>query len=206
MSYYKENDYLGVYTNFEGNPYWCLNEQGNIYNIYNVKCRNFYLNIQKAKSNIYDNNYTREKKRTIFVTDFYKQFDYGDSSNIYTMCIEFFDPITNGSAYACTDINQDDLTSAFNKLNSNIHGYFFVSTIGFNYIFYFPQSAFPQTITDNIYSWDLNYFLEEKTYFFNNIQKTLTSNYNNQIGNSMNEEVFVNGKNCSEQYFYINNE
>ena len=34
----------------------------------------------------------------------------------------------------------------------------------------------------------------------------MTSNYNNQIGNSINEEVFVNGKNSSKQYFYINNE
>ena len=30
MSYHEENGYLGVYTNYEGNPYWCINEEGNI--------------------------------------------------------------------------------------------------------------------------------------------------------------------------------
>ena len=207
VSYDYEYDYLSIFDYYDENPFWCVNNEGKIYNIYNIKCRDFYQNIQKAKSKIYDINYKSDKNRTIFVTNFYAQLDIENSPNVYTICIQFLDPITNGNAYTCCDVNQEDLIYAFDILNSNLKGYYFISSIGFNYVFFFPQGRDePKTITENLFRWDVDYFLEEKTYFLNNFQKKLTSNYENQINIDNFEEVYLNGKNSSEQYISINNE
>ena len=205
ISYYKEYGYLNVYKDYKGNAFWCINEEGKVFDVYNAKCRNFYLNIQKAKSDKYDNNYSSKRNRTIFVTNFYKQLDYENSPNVYTMCIQFIDPISNDNAYACSDISQEDLKSAFDNFNSNLKGYYFISGVGFNYVYFFPHTYIPKTITENIFRWDFDYLMEEKAFFYNNIQKILTSNYIDQIRNTLYEEVFVKGKNSSDQYFFLNN-
>ena len=206
VKYDYDNGYLEVYQLYEENPYWCTDEEGEVLKTYNLKCRDFYTNIQKAKSEIFDNNYMNDKNRTIFVTNFYTQLDDGGSGFVYTVCIRFLDPISNGNGYACTDVSQNDLISAFDNLNTKLIGYYFISSVGFNNVFFFPQgNDNPKTMTENIYRWDVDFILEEKTYFFKKIQKILTSNYINQIGNDLYEEVFVNGQNSSEQIFYIKN-
>ena len=206
ISYDYKFDFLDVYERFDHNPYWCANDQGEIFQIYYAKCRDFYINIQKAKSNAYDNNYLNTKNRTIFVTNFYKQLNDDTTEDIFTMCIQFLDPITKGNAYACSDVSQEDLKSSLDDINSGITGYFFISCVGFTNVFFFPNGyEYSKTITENIFRWDVEYESDEKILFFQYTQKLLTSNYINQLNYEIDDEVFVNGENSSEQYFYLNN-
>lgn len=175
---------------FYPNPYWCTNDEGVMYNIYYVKCRDFYVNIQKARSNTFDLNFFKGQNRTLFVTNFYRQLGQDGNDFIFTMCIRFLDPISKGNAYVCCDVNQNDLNFAFDELNSKILGYFFLSAVGFNGVYYFPQgNDEPKTSTDNIYKWEKEFFLEEKSDFFKDIQKILTSNYISQVGINIYNEV-----------------
>ena len=206
---YKQ-DFLGIYTNISNNPLWCTNETGDVYTVYNAKCRDFYANVKKANSDICDYNYNKNSgiNRTIYITDFYKQINPIKKDNIYTMCVEFFDPISKGSGCACSDVSQEGLIFGFDSINYNLQGYYFIASIGFNKVFFFPQSLeSPKTITENIYQWDSIFSLEEKTYFFDKVQKKLTSNYIDQINFELiYEEIYVNGQNSTNQNFIINNE
>ena len=113
VSYHYQNDFLGVYSKFESNPYWCTDETGEVYKIYKVKCRSFYTNIKKAITDTYDYNFVEGSNRTIYITNFYKQFDFDTSDNIYTMCIKFYDPISQGNGYVCSDVSQEGLIFGF---------------------------------------------------------------------------------------------
>ena len=123
------------------------------------------------------------------------------------MCIEFEDPITKGKGYGCVDSTYNDLIEPLDNINRNTKGYFFISNIGFNNLFYFPYSNSSGKIaTEYIFNLNSNYTINEKSDFYYNIKKIFTSNYLDYIGEKDFEEVFVNGKNSSEQYFYINEE
>ena len=208
IEYYYNMNYLNIFQNYTNNPAWCCDNNGEVYNIYKFKCRDFYNNIKKAKQGIFDYNIDGLKSRTIFITNSYKQLGQKDSINIFTMCIEFYDQISQGSGYSCADIFQEDLIFSFDNFNSKLVGYYLITSVGFNNAFYYPQmSDFAKTPTENIFRWDRKFYLEEKTYFTNHIQKLITSNYNNYIGdtaNSIFEEIKINGVNTSEQYFYLN--
>ena len=70
----KEADYLVYFQNYFENPYWCTNDKGEAITNYYVKCREFYINILKAKINTFDINPLKNtNNRTIFVTNFYRQ-------------------------------------------------------------------------------------------------------------------------------------
>ena len=199
--------YLGIYRKFDYNTVWCTNDNGEIYNIYVLRCRDFYKNIQKSKTDIFDNNSENNKNRTIFITDFYSQLSGEENEKVYTVGIQFKDPITNGNAYALADISQTDLVASLYELNSNLAGYFFITCVGFNKVFFFPQGYdYPKTSTSNIFMWDKSFIFEEKINFYNHIQKILSSNYINNIGPIAYEEVFLNGVNSNNQSFYLNNE
>ena len=202
-------DFTKILDNYEGNPVWCTNETGDIYNVYKVRCRDFYINIQKAKTDIFDYNSFDNKDRTIFVTEFYYQSGM-DFTNVFTMCIQFDEPISEGKAYICADIGQNSLIFNFDNINSKLNGFFLVSPVGFNRAFYFPQSIeYAYTPSENIFKWDKTFYLEEKTYFFNHIQKLMTSNYIKYLdkgNNSFLDEVYINGQNSTEQFFYIKGE
>ena len=123
------------------------------------------------------------------------------------MCIEFDDPISKGKGYACVDGSYTDLINPFDELNSQVSGYFFVTNVGYNNLLYFPEKASSiKVTTDLIYQRDISQKLNEKIYFHNNTRKKFSSNYIDDIGDSLYEEVFVNGKNLSGQIFYINGE
>ena len=189
----------------------CLKETGEYYDVYKVKCENFFLNMLKAKTNAFDNNYKSNQNKTIFVTNFYNVIDYEyldwDIQREFSMCIEFDDPITNGTGYICVDVVFEEIVSSLDNFNSKMVGYFYISNVGFDHVFYFPKGTItPKTSTENIYKWGKKYKLDEKTYFHENIRKSLTSNYIDQIGDSIYDEVFVNGNNANDQYFYINEE
>ena len=207
ITYFSEADYLVYFQNYFENPYWCTNDKGEAITNYYVKCREFYINILKAKINTFDINPLKNtNNRTIFVTNFYRQLSLEGNDFIYTIYIQFLDPITNGNGYVCCDVNQNELNIVFDNINLDTLGYYFTITVGFNNVFYFPQgNDYPKTITDNIYKWNLDFFLKEKEYFFNDIQKLFTSDYINQLGEELYEAVNIEGKNSTERYFNISN-
>ena len=207
LIYDYESEFLEVMLNYEDNPKWCTDKNGNIYKTYKAKCRDYYVNSQKAKTTLFDNNSKDNKNRTIFVTDFYQDLRQPKSANIYTMCIQFKDPISGQNAYACSDIAKDSLVSNSENINSKISGYFFITLVGFNHLFYFPQMIEEAlTPSEAIFTWDKNFFVKEKDDFINYIQKLMTSNYIKYINDSLWDEIYINGENNSEQYFYFNGE
>ena len=193
------------------NPSWCLDSNGKPIYSQKYKCSKAYNNILKAKIGVFDLNNVDLKNRTIYVTNSHKQDeDNNDSRTIFSLVIEFNDPISGGLGYAMADIYQEDLLFAFDNFNSKLSGYYFITSVGFNNVFYYPQMGnSSKTVTENIFRWNRKFFLQEKIHFMNNIQKLLTSNYNKYINdntntNSLFEEIVINGVNTSEQYFYIN--
>ena len=81
------------------------------------------------------------------------------------MCIEFDDPITKGKGYSCTDYHTDEIIISLEDMNDKIIGYFFVTTVGFNNVFYFPGGPIsPLGITESIFSWNKGFYLYEKTF------------------------------------------
>ena len=186
--------------------YTCLNENGFFYTSYKMKCANFFKNMMKSKTKTFDNNYESNKNRTIFLNNFYFTI-VSNASQEFSMCIEFEDPISKGKGYGCVNTRYNDLVEPLDNLNTNIKGYFFVSNIGFNNVFYFPHSTSTGKIpTEYIFNRDSNYTINEKKDFYYNIKKTFTSNYIDYIGDTEFEEVFINGKNSSGQYFYVDEE
>ena len=188
------------------NSAWCTDQNGDVYNYYKAKCGGFYNNIKKAKSDVFDINYKDNENRTIFVTEYYIQSGM-ETEIIYTICIEFTDPFSNQIVYLCSDLSANVINYSFENINSKLNGYFFINTVGFSQLFYFPNNPEEAlTVTENIFSNGKTFFLEEKTYFTNYIQKLMSSNYIKYINNSIYSEIFVNGKNSNDQIFYLNGE
>ena len=199
-------DYLNFLTDFyeiyKGTN--CMDENGENYEVYKMKCQGYFINMLKSRTDAFDNNYLLNQNKTIFINNFYfdiPNYEYHD----FTMCIEFVDPITKGKGYACVDASYDELVSSLESLNENIKGYYFITTVGFNNVFFFPLSTGTSKIpTEYIFNWNFSFYLNEKINFYYNIKKYFSSNYINYIGQNIFNEIFVNGKNSSEQYFYIN--
>ena len=121
------------------------------------------------------------------------------------MCIEFDDPIKNGKGYSCAHLHSDDILASLETLNENMIGYFFITIVGFNNVFFFSHgSANPKTLTESIFNWEIDYNLDEKSYFYRNHKKIFISNYINNMRKYLNEEIFVNGKNTQMQFFFLN--
>ena len=209
LSYDINNGFINEITNYTDNPVWCTNDKGEVHTYYKTKCRGFYDNIKKSKTDVFDINYKDNENRTIFVTEFYTQVGI-ELEIVFTICIEFNDPLSNKLAYLCADINSNDLNYNLDNINSKLSGYFFVNSVGFSHSFYYPgYQEEALTITENMFSWGKKFFLEEKTYFSNNIQRLLSSNYIKYIkdlNNSLNQEIYINGENNNDQIFYINRE
>ena len=206
LLYSLEIGFIEEILNFTKNPVWCTDKNGEIYKFYKTKCRGFYNNIKKAKSDIFDINYKDNENRTLFITDFFLQTGI-ESEIVFATCLEFTDPISNKLAYLCSDTNENDLNYNFDNINLKLSGYFFINSVGFVHPFYFPQKIEEGlTVTENIYERNKKFFLSEKTYFSNNIQKLMSSNYIKYINDSLYSEIYTNGKNKSEQIFYINGE
>ena len=207
LIYEINNGFIYEIVNFTTNPVWCTDKNGEIYKIYKTKCRGFYNKIKKAKSDVFDINYKDNENRTIFVSDFYIQtgikFDI-----VFSICIEFVDPISEKLAYICSDISSNELNYNMNNINSKINGFFFVNSVGFAHSFYYPQNLDEGlTTSENVFKWEKNFFLEEKMRFSKDVHLLMTSNYLKYIyDNPLYEEVFINGENANEQIFYLNGE
>ena len=209
LIYDLKNGFMSEILNYTKNPVWCTDEKGEVYTIYKSKCRSFYNTIKKAKSNVFDINFKDNEKRSIFITDYYVQV--GTVLEIvFTMCLEFVDPLSNQLAYMCSDISSNEINYNLENINSKLNGYFFVNSVGFSHLFFFPETSLEAlTATESIYGWNKQFFLEEKTYFANNIQRLMSSNYIkyiNESNDSKYKEIFVNGENRNDQVFYINGE
>ena len=189
------------------NPSWCLDSKGKLYRTFKFKCGEVYNKILKAKTGVFDLNSLDLKDRTIYVTNSYKKNE-NSTTSIFSLYIEFNDPISGGLGYAMADINQEDLLFAFENFNSKLSGYFLITSVGYNNVFYYPKmGSSAKTPFENIFRWDRKFYLQEKIYFINNIQKLITSNYNKYINddsNSLFDEIKLNGIDTSEQYFHIN--
>ena len=182
----------------------CLDEEGEYYNIYKIKCESFFIDMQKSKTGAFDNNYISNRNKTIFITNFYNYVD-DDTRRELTMCIEFDDPISQDKGYACVDVYNEDMVNTFENLNANIKGYYFISNVGFSNVFYYPQGPIsPRTSIENIFKWEINYKLDEKIQFYKKLRKIFSSNYLDYIGDTLFDEIYVNGNNSSEQYFSLN--
>ena len=209
--------FLDIFDNYTNNPAWCTDENGDIITYYKFKCRTFYKDITNAQKNLFDYNLENQKDRKIFITPPYPQFGNASSESVFTMCIKFNDEISDGEGYACVDTEDQTLFSSFDMFNEKLLGYVSVSSVAFNKAFYFPQimsGQYQKTIGEFIFRFDNEYFLEEKTYFLNTVQKYMSSNYIKNINNekvknqplTLLDEIFIDGSSGKYQKFYINNE
>ena len=203
-------DFVHLFRNpdYEIEPAQCLNENGEYQKVYKFKCQTIYKNMMKSKTSIFDNNYLSNQNKSIFISNYHDSVDYEfdyDQLREFSMCVAFDDPITKGKAYSCMEGSYTDMILPLENFNMQIFGYYFISNVGFNNIFFFPLgSGVPKTSTDEIYKWGNKYKLNEKIFFHNKIRKIMSSNYIDHIGHSVYDEVYVNGKNSSEQYFSVN--
>ena len=216
-TYFSKTNALNDFYEYKNNPTWCTDEKGNIINYYKFKCREFFNNIMKAKEQIFDANVNDQPDRKIYITPVYQQLGENKLEEIFTMCIQFNDTISNNSAYVCSDLNGKSLFDSFDNFNEKFIGYFVVTSIGFNNAFYFPQMSsigYGKTMSEYLFRWDKNYYLEEKLDFINIIQKNMTSNYYNLIDKeriaydpiSLFNEIYIDKKDGENQYFYYNKE
>ena len=214
--YFVKENTINNFSEYYNNPTWCTDEKGNIINYYKFRCRDYFNDMMKAKEDMFDSNVNDQPNRKIFITTPYPQFGHkGDI--IFTICIQFNDTISNKNAYICGDINGKNLFDSFDSFNEKLIGYFTISSIGFNNAFYFPQMAltgYGKTLSEYIFRWDKDYFLEEKLDFVNIIQRNMTSNYKRNINDDkikedpikIFNEIFLDNSNGESQYFYINKE
>ena len=215
--YFEKQKQIPQIIEFKSNPTWCTDEKGNIINYYKFKCRDFFNDIMKAQEDMFDINVNDQPNRKIFITTPYQQLEQLQEEIIFTMCIKFIDNISQKNAYLCGDINGKKLYDSFDNFNEKLIGYFTITSIGFNNAFYFPQmstTGYRKTLTEYVFRWDKDYYLEEKLDFVNIIQKNMTSNYYNyfdkvKIRNnpiSIFDEIFIDNSKGENQYFFLNRE
>ena len=215
-TYFKDSNDLSAFETVETNPTWCTDEKGNIIDYYKFRCRDFFNNIMKAKENLFDINIEEQPDRKVFITTPYPQIGVTDQI-IFSMCIQFSDSISKKNAYICGDINGKNLFDSFDSFNEKLIGYFAITSIGFNNAFYFPQmssTGYEKTLSEYIFRWDKDYYLEEKLDFVRIIQRNMTSNYNNSIDKkeiisdpiSIFNEIYIDNSGGENQFFYLNKE
>ena len=214
-TYFKDSNDLSAFETVETNPTWCTDDKGNIIDYYKFRCRDFFNNIMKAKENLFDINIEEQPDRKVFITTPYPQI--GVDQIIFSICIQFSDSISKKNAYICGDINGKNLFDSFDNFNEKLIGYFAITSIGFNNAFYFPQmssTGYEKTLSEYIFRWDKDYYLEEKLDFVRIIQRNMTSNYNNSIDKkeilsdpiSIFNEIYIDNSGGENQFFYLNKE
>ena len=115
LKYAFQTGFISEMVNYsKKNPIWCADENGKIYNIYKVKCRSFYTYIKKSKTSAFDINYEDNENRTIFITELYTQASI-EKEIVFSICIQFNDPLSDRPAYICSDINSNSLNYNLDK-------------------------------------------------------------------------------------------
>ena len=170
-----------------------------------------------AQKGRFDHNKEDQKDRTVFIVPPYPQSGISIFASVITICIKFKDPLSNSAAYACGDSEDQTIFSSFDLINDYMRGNVVVSSVGFSHAFYFPHimaGQYKKTLGEFIFTIDNNYYLEEKMYFVNTLQKYLTSNYIKLLNEEeiekepMNifDEIIIDGYNGKYQTFYLNKE
>ena len=216
----KKSGIIDEVFNFTTNPSWCTDENGEIYKTFRITCRSFYFNMKRATEVLYDNNAVDQQHRTIFISDVFTPSDKNSESNIYnnkdlflTTCVKFNDNISNKTAYLCADMYDEKLFDSLDNLNFKLRGNFIITSIGYQKMFYYPKSNFEEelnTISEYIFKWESNYYLEEKinfseyyeSYFMSNYLKLVNKNRLENDPTYLFNPITIN----NEQFFYVNNE
>ena len=208
----KNSGYVKDVLNSKSNPSWCTDSNGEIYKTYRISCSTFYKNMKKATENLYDINFKDQQNRTIFISELYhKEGDNSSDEYIYTMCIKFNENINYNISYICANASSTNLFKILTNINLKIRGFFLITSVGYNGMFYYPRNAKEESenIAEFLFKWDTNYYLDEKINFISYLQKNLTSNYKNLIDFEKYEKDPTNIFNSitinSEQFLYINN-
>ena len=211
--YYSKN--IKEFYDYNYNPAWCTDEEGNLIRYYKFQCRNVFNNILRVKEGTFDLNTKDQPNRKIFISSPYYQLDNKKSDEVFTMCIQFNESITLKNAYMCGDIKFNNLFNSFDSFNEKLIGYFSMVSVGVNNAFYFPQIArlgISKTLGEYIFRWDTDYYLEEKLDFIGTIYKSLTSNYNKKLDKeefkldptSIFNQIYIDDSNGEKQFFYQN--
>ena len=154
---------IETFRNCTSNPSWCTDNYGDIINYYEFRCREYYNDIIKSKTTIFDNNLDNQKNKKIFVTAPYSFFLGGDTAS-FTMCIEFKYNLSNTINYIRVDIEGNNLFNTFNQINDKLIGYITISSFRLNKQFYFQNIitlGMGKTLGEYIFNFDIDYFLEE---------------------------------------------
>ena len=173
------------FGSFKDNPSWCKDfsnqqfESESSPEYYVFKCREWYLLLNKTSS--------EHEMREIFVLPPYRSV--GNRDNVlFTQCIKFTDPISSEKAFICIDHNPKGMFEAFDIINSQILGHFFITSVNTSHNpFYYenlikeprnkPLSAFE-------FSENESYYLEELLYFNDEITETMTKDYSNYVSST----------------------
>ena len=215
FKYFYDSNVSQEFYYFDHNPSWCTDQEGNLVDYYRFKCRDIFNSMLRLKEGAFDMNERDQPHRKIYITPPYFQFGDKKSDEIFTICIKFYDNISNKDGYLCADILYNNLFDSFDNINERLIGYFSIVSIGINNAFYFPQMfsyGSGKTIEEYIFRWDKDYYLEEKINFVETISKYLTSNYYKDIDKeslinepmSIFNELIINDSTVENQYFYLN--
>ena len=213
--YFLNNNIINEIYNFQGNPSWCTDEKGNLIDYYKFQCRDYFSNMLRNKEGAFDLNFKEQLQKRIFISPPYYQLDRDNSEQVFTFCIQLNDSITNKNAYICGDVKYKNLFDSFDSFNERLIGYFSVVTVGQINAFYFPQISsygIGKTLSEYIFRWDIDYYLEEKLDFVKTIHKLITSNYIHLLEieiiekDPMNilDQIYIDDSNGDNQYFYLN--
>ena len=117
----------------------CLNEKGQYQQVYKFKCQKIYRNMMKSTTDLFDNNYLSNQNKTIYISNYHEVEEYEDDYYVireFSMCIAFNDPITKDKAYSCMDGTYSDMILPLENFNTQILGYYLLSIVGFNNVFF----------------------------------------------------------------------
>ena len=78
----------------------CNDENGIPYDTFKLKCEQYFMNMMKSKTHIFDKNNLSQNK-TIFISNFFTSEEYNHilQERFFTICIQFDDPITEGKGF-----------------------------------------------------------------------------------------------------------
>jgi hypothetical protein len=192
----EQEDFIQSMKFYDKNPNYCADEGGKIKTYYYYKCRDWYLDYQYF-TQIQGN----ENKSYILIPPYNNinqdTYEYNPNSFIFTLCKKFIDPIQkkmyNIETYVlmCVDGYPNELFDVLDEMNIKFRGYFLVTDVNFVKPFYYPkilQKIRNVPLNDFEFSWDEDYYLEEKINFTNKIINIMNKDYMTEIMQYLTDE------------------
>ena len=203
-----------IFTNLEDLPDFCVDSNGNKITYYYYKCRSWWIDVQ----NTIVNSDAKSSKgfEDIIITHPYKSYDILSSFPL-TICFKYYPKDANKEDILdiiaiCADFDIKLLIDYFDKLNSGIPGYFFVSLINSNIPIYYPnifEHRFSTSIQMLEFHYKSKYYFDELIKFNELVDKMVEYNPNeNYYDNNDNYYSSNNKFNIAEEsntqlkYFY----